>query len=149
MLSCLKKDYIEQIYNLQIKNISDFDDNIWSQLEIKNLMEKNGFFSRVFSHKGRVEGFAIFFQTDSYLDIYTLFVSPRYRNNGVADQIIESAFNYCKKKNLSKVTLEVNKRNQKAINFYKKKKFCIKGIRKNYYNCKGNLFDAILMERMI
>ena len=149
MLSCLKKEYIEQKNNLQIKNISDFDDNIWSQLEIKNLMEKNGFFSRVFSHKGRVEGFAIFFQTDSYLDIYTLFVSPRYRNNGVADQIIESAFNYCKKKNLSKVTLEVNKRNQKAINFYKKKKFCIKGIRKNYYNCKGNLFDAILMERKI
>ena len=27
MLSCLKKEYIEQIYNLQIKNISDFDDN--------------------------------------------------------------------------------------------------------------------------
>ena len=149
MFTNLENKHIEQIYNLQINNSDEFGNNIWSRLEINDLMKKNGFFSSIFLEEERIEGFGIFFEVDNSLDLYSLFVSPKYRKRGIATTIIDNAVNYCKKKNLMKIVLEVNEKNTKAFNFYISKSFTKTGRRKNYYQLGENYFDAILMEMKI
>ena len=91
----------------------------------------------------------MFFEVDNFLDLYSLFVSPKYRKRGIATTIIDYAVNHCKKKNLIKIVLEVNEKNTKALNFYISKSFTKTGRRKNYYQLGENYFDAILMEMRI
>ena len=40
----------------------------------------------------------MFFEVDNFLDLYSLFVSPKYRKRGIATTIIDCAVNHCKKK---------------------------------------------------
>ena len=98
MFTNLENKHIEQIYNLQINNSDEFGNNIWSRLEINDLMKKNGFFSSIFLEEERIEGFGIFFEVDNSLDLYSLFVSPKYRKRGIATTIIDCAVSHCKKK---------------------------------------------------
>tara|TARA_Y200000002_G_C22166278_1_gene449218 strand:- start:41 stop:490 length:450 start_codon:yes stop_codon:yes gene_type:complete len=149
MFTNLESKHVEQIYNLQINNAHDFGNNIWSRLEINDLIKKPGFYSTVFIEQKRIEGFGMFFEVDNFLDLYSLFVSPKYRKRGIATTIINYAVNHCKKENLIKIVLEVNEKNTKAINFYISKSFTKKGRRKNYYKSGENYFDAILMEMKI
>ena len=145
----LKNKHVGQIYNLQINNADDFGNNIWSRLEINNLIKKNGFYSTIYIEQRRVEGFGMFFEVDNFLDLYSLFVSPKFRKRGIATTIIDYAVNHCKKKNLIKIVLEVNEKNTKALNFYISKSFTKTGRRKNYYQLGENYCDAILMEMRI
>ena len=149
MFSNLENKHVEQIYDLQINNAHDFGNNIWSRLEINDLIKKPGFYSTVFIEQKRIEGFGMFFEVDNFLDLYSLFVSPKYRKRGIATTIINYAVNHCKKENLIKIVLEVNEKNTKAINFYISNGFTKKGRRKNYYQSGENYFDAILMEMKI
>ena len=149
MLINLENRHVEQIYNLQINNADEFGNNIWSRLEINDLIKKTGFYSTIFVEQNRIEGFGMFFEVDNFLDLYSLFVSPKYRKRGIATTIIDCAVNHCKKKNLIKIVLEVNEKNTKALNFYISKSFTKTGLRKNYYQLGENYFDAILMEMKI
>ena len=149
MFTKLENKHVEQIYNLQINNADDFGNNIWSRLEINDLIKKTDFYSTVFLEQKKIEGFGMFFEVDNFLDLYSLFVSPMYRKRGIATTIIDHAVNHCKKKNLIKIVLEVNEKNTKAINFYISKSFTKKGRRTNYYQSGENYFDAILMEMKI
>ena len=149
MYTKLENKHVEQIYNLQINNANEFGNNIWSRLEINDLIKKTGFYSTIFVEQNRIEGFGMFFEVDNFLDLYSLFVSPKYRKRGIATTIIDNAVNYCKKKNLMKIVLEVNEKNTKALNFYISKSFTKTGRRKNYYQLGENHFDAILMEMKI
>ena len=149
MFSNLENKHVEQIYDLQINNADEFGNNIWSRLEINDLIKKTDFYSTVFLEQKKIEGFGMFFEVDNFLDLYSLFVSPMYRKRGIATTIIDYAVNHCKKKNLVKIVLEVNEKNTKAINFYISKSFTKKGRRKNYYQSGENYFDAILMEMQI
>tara|TARA_X000000950_G_C13657486_1_gene554441 strand:- start:61 stop:510 length:450 start_codon:yes stop_codon:yes gene_type:complete len=149
MFTNLENKHIEQIYNLQINNSDEFGNNIWSRLEINDLIKKKGFFSSIFLEEERIEGFGIFFEVDNFLDLYSLFVSPKYRKRGIATTIIDCAVNHCKKKNLIKIVLDVNEKNKKALNFYVSKSFIKTGRRKNYYQVGENYLDAILMEMRI
>ena len=149
MFTNLENKHVEQIYNIQINNANEFGNNIWSRLEINNLIKKKGFYSSIFLEQKRIEGFGIFFEVGNFLDLYSLFVSPLYRKRGIATTIIDYAVDHCQKKNLIKIVLEVNEKNLKALNFYTSKSFTKTGRRKNYYQLGENYFDAILMEKKI
>ena len=142
----LEKKYVDEVYNLQINNADEFGNNIWSRLEINNLIKKSEFFSTIFLKQKKIEAFGMFFEKANFLDLYTLFVSPNYRKRGIATSIIDSAINHCKKRKLIKIVLEVNEKNTKALNFYIGKSFIKIGRRKNYYQLGENYYDAILME---
>ena len=149
MFTNLETKHVEQIYNLQINNADEFGNNIWSRLEINDLIKKTGFYSTIFLEQKKIEGFGMFFEVDNFLDLYSLFVSPKYRKRGIATTIIDCAVNHCKKKNLVKIVLEVNEKNKKSLNFYISKSFTKIGRRKNYYQLGEDYFDAILMEMRI
>ena len=149
MFKNLENKHVEQIYNLQINNANEFGNNIWSRLEINDLITKTGFYSTIFLEQKKIEGFGMFFEVDNFLDLYSLFVSPKFRKRGIATTIIDYAVNHCKKKNLKKIVLEVNEKNTKALNFYISRSFIKTGRRNNYYQLGENYFDAILMEMQI
>ncbi len=149
MFTNLENKHVEQIYNLQINNADELGNNIWNRLEINDLLKKTDFYSTIFLEQKKIEGFGMFFEVDNFLDLYSLFVSPKYRKRGIATTIIDCAVNHCKKKNLIKIVLEVNEKNTKAYNFYISRSFKKIGRRKNYYQLGGNYFDAILMEMRI
>ena len=103
MFTKLENKHVEQIYNLQINNADDFGNNIWSRLEINDLIKKKGFYSNIFLEQRRVEAFGLFFEAYNFLDLYSLFVSPMFRKRGIATAIVDSAVNHCKKKILKKL----------------------------------------------
>ena len=101
MFSNLENKHVEQIYDLQINNADEFGNNIWSRLEINDLIKKKGFYSNIFLEQRRVEAFGLFFEAYNFLDLHSLFVSPMFRKRGIATAIVDSAVNHCKKKNLN------------------------------------------------
>ena len=142
----LQEKHIEEIYELQIFNTSEFGNNIWSKAELLNLLKKPEFFSIIYIPNRKIIGFSLFLESNKILDLYSIFISPKYRNRGVASSMINNALIHCKANSIDKITLEVNEKNTKAINFYKKKNFINIGRRRNYYELSGISYDAILME---
>ena len=44
MLINLEKKHVNEVYNLQINNADEFGNNIWSRLEINDLIKKTGLY---------------------------------------------------------------------------------------------------------
>ncbi len=67
-------------------------------------------------------------------DIESVFTAPKYRKQGVADLLIDSALEQIKNQGLNKVLLEVRESNSPAKNLYFKHGFKEISIRKKYYS---------------
>ncbi|MEN8079021.1 ribosomal protein S18-alanine N-acetyltransferase [Clostridioides difficile] len=76
-------------------------------------------------------------------DITNIAVSPKYRNKGIASELLINLFNLCKTFSCEDITLEVRSSNVAAQNLYKKFNFKEEGLRKGYYSDNGE--DAIIM----
>ena len=77
--------------------------------------------------------------------ITNIAVTSSYRNQGVANNLIQSLIKTCLDLNCHLINLEVRASNIKAQNLYKKNGFLVDGLRKGYY--KDNKEDAILMTK--
>ena len=80
--------------------------------------------------------YSIMYERAEILDI---FIDIKYRNKGYASKLINKVLNQAHECN--NISLEVDAKNENAINLYKKFGFEIKTVRKNYYD----LNDAYLM----
>ena len=78
-------------------------------------------------------------------DITNIAVSPSYRKQGIASNLLIKLLEVCNKNNCTDITLEVRTSNIPAQNLYKKFNFKEEGIRKKYYSDNGE--DAIIMWR--
>lgn len=76
-------------------------------------------------------------------DITNIAVNSKYRNKGIASNLLLNLFEICKKFNCENITLEVRASNLPAQNLYKKFGFKKEGLRKRYYS--DNNEDAIIM----
>ena len=54
MFTNLENKHVEQIYNLQINNADEFGNNIWSRLEINDLIKKLVFILLFFLNRKRL-----------------------------------------------------------------------------------------------
>ena len=133
------------VYDLQLKNRDELGNNIWMSWEIDNILHTRKKFCKVSMNNENLTGFCIFLITNDFLELYSIFVDPNYRNQGIAKNFLKSAKNYCKKNFLKKILLEVNEKNKLAISLYKKNDFFFFGKRKNYYMEDGKFYDAWLM----
>ncbi len=86
-----------------------------------------------------IVSFLIYDDIYDRIEITYIYTVDKYRGKGYAYKLIEYLINNYK--TYSNITLEVNEKNIKAINLYKKIGFKCISIRKNYYN--GD--DGILM----
>jgi ribosomal-protein-alanine N-acetyltransferase len=95
----------------------------------------------------QIVGFALATISDSRtVRILMLGVYPFHRNKGVGSNLIDVIINQCTRRNIKLIQLEVRTKNQKAIQFYLKRKFIIYKTLFNYYKNNDN---AYLMYRYL
>ena len=82
-------------------------------------------------------------------EILTLCVSPEYRKQGIATEMIEQMSRYLKKFQVSSFFLEVNVNNLPALKLYEKCGFLQVGKRKNYYKTSKGRQDALVLEKKL
>lgn len=93
----------------------------------------------------KVLGYFIAYQSFEEADVARVAVSTKARRCGIADQLLEAYWKYCKLQGITRVLLEVRSSNDAAISLYQKHGFMELGTRKNYYT--KPLEDGIVMEK--
>ena len=96
--------------------------------------------------KKSIVGFCIGNQVYDIFEIYSIFVHPSYRRNGIAKKILDECIIFCQKKRVKKIILEVNVENYAAKKFYALNEFKNCGKRKDYYFSESRRIDAQIME---
>ena len=139
----------EPLFTQKKKNLRDFGSNIWRTEELESSIKNSLFQGYIFSLNKKINGFCFFKKIDDFIEIYSIFVVPEYRNKGVAKNFLDYCLKYCKKNKLKKIILDVNETNLKAIKFYKKHNFIFSGRRKNYYRNEDIYNDSFTMLRII
>ena len=103
-------------------------------------------FINIKSEDGEILGFAGILKNVDFVEIMNIVVKKKYRKQGIGEKLLQELINISIKENYEKIELEVNSKNEPAVNLYKKFGFKEVGLRKKYYN---NIDDAILMEKNI
>ena len=130
----------------EIKDIlqTDFDE-FWSQSILKSELESELSKYIVAKKDRKVIGFAGVIILPDDVEITNIVTKKTERKKGIGklllDKLIQIAFELQKD-----ISLEVNEKNESAINLYKKAGFKEVGIRKKYYNGCEN---AIIMTKKL
>lgn len=93
---------------------------------------------------GHLAGYVCSWLIAGELQILNIAISPRFRRQGVAGQLLTYLFASCQKKGLERAWLEVRTGNSAAIALYRQQGFVAGVVRTGYYR-DGE--DALLMVR--
>ena len=132
-----------------IRDINENDYEIISKYA-KEIFDSNISFNEEFNHKkvyiinDKIIGFIDYSIVYERAEINYIWVNSDYQRQGIATELLNNMF--IGLKDVVNVTLEVNEKNIKAINFYKKNGFKIVSKRQNYYKDGA---DAYLMMKVI
>lgn len=136
---------LEFIENLQEEHINEIN-NIWTRRELNDHINKKTSFSRISKHGKKIVGFSISLYSENFMDVFLIFVAPKFRRRGIAQNFLKDIKKFCKLHLINKIILEVNEDNQAANILYQKFGFKIVGKRKDYYFMNEKKSDAIVME---
>ena len=136
---------LEFIENLQEEHINEIN-NIWTRKELNDHINKKTSFSRISKHGKKIVGFSISLYSENFMDVFLIFVAPKFRRRGIAQNFLKDIKKFCKLRLINKIVLEVNEDNQAANILYQKFGFKIVGKRKDYYFMNEKKSDAIVME---
>ncbi|RMA97822.1 ribosomal protein S18-alanine N-acetyltransferase [Hydrogenothermus marinus] len=132
--------YIEEVLNIIKENF----DKPWNKYLLIN---KNRFsYKKVYLIKDKIVGFLDSNIIFDEAEINLIVVRKDFQGKKIGSFILENFINELKEKNKKTIFLEVDEKNKKAINLYKKFGFEEYSIRKNYYKNKSN---AILMRKFL
>ena len=148
VLKKLNKNYCSSLYLFQ-KKFKELENNIWEIDELYNLISKETYFGKLCFKNKSIVGFGIGNQVFDIFEVYSIFVHPFYRRNGIAKKILNEFIIFCQKKKVKKIILEVNVENDAAKKFYIVNEFKNCGVRKDYYFSESGRNDAQLMELKI
>ena len=136
---------LEIIENLQEEHINEIN-NIWTRRDLNDHINKKTSFSRISKHGKKIVGFSISLYSENFMDVFLIFVAPKFRRRGIAQNFLKDIKKFCKLHLINKIILEVNEDNQAANILYQKFGFKIVGKRKDYYFMNEKKSDAIIME---
>lgn len=136
---------LEFIENLQEEHINEIN-NIWTRRDLNDHINKKTSFSRISKHGKKIVGFSISLYSENFMDVFLIFVAPKFRRRGIAQNFLKDIKKFCKLHLINKIILEVNEDNQAANILYQKFGFKIVGKRKDYYFMNEKKSDAIIME---
>lgn len=136
---------LEFIENLQEEHINEIN-NIWTRRDLNDHINKKTSFSRISKHGKKIVGFSISLYSENFMDVFLIFVAPKFRRRGIAQNFLKDIKKFCKLRLINKIVLEVNEDNQAANILYQKFGFKIVGKRKDYYFMNEKKSDAIVME---
>ena len=133
------------------KNYEDFLQMGWSADQIINQLNKDTNLSLGAFYNESLVAFIIgnLFNIEKIAEyeILLIYVIEHFRKKGLGTQLI----NKIKENNnhLKKIYLEVSKNNNNAIYLYKKNKYNLINIRKNYYLIKNQKIDSLCYAKLL
>ena len=141
-----RKDWAATLYKIAMagfKNESPWEtQHFYHTLEAENVVV---FTASINEHsKEKTIGFLIASIALSEVDIYMIVVDEDYKQGHIAYQLFEHLIEYCRKREVETLYLEVRVSNVPAIGLYKKIGFEEIALRKAYYS--KPIEDAIVMQ---
>lgn len=126
----------------EIKDILEKDfDNFWNYNIFKSELENPNSIYFIAKQSNEIIGFVGILLIIDTAEITNIVVKKSYRGNGISKILMNHIINYCQEKNIVKINLEVNSKNESAINLYQSFGFKEVGLRKKYYgNSDGVLY---------
>lgn len=130
---------------IRFYNESDYDsvNNLLLSFNSNFNIDSNPFYKCLVYDDGIIKGCIVFEKIYDRVELDYIVVDKNYRRCGIGNKLINYLIQYCKTKNISNITLEVNENNISALSLYKKNGFNIVSKRTRYYGEN----DAILMMR--
>lgn len=131
----------------EIKEIlqKDFDE-FWTPSILKSELENELSKYIVAKENNEIKGFAGIIILPDDIEITNIVVKKTERKKGIGNLLLDKLIEMSKSTEKEVISLEVNEKNEVAINLYEKFGFKKVGIRKKYYNGENN---AIIMTRKI
>lgn len=118
---------LQSLYNIEAEVFCN-DPFALSKKSLKYHIKKNNIFK--IELEGFIAGYILWLERKKYYRLYSLAVSNKFQNRGLAKKLLEYSFENLRDKNFS---LEVKVSNENAINLYKKFDFEINKNLKDYY----------------
>ena len=133
----------ENSVNISVMELSDLDeikdilekdfDDFWNYNIFKSELENPNSIYFIAKHSNEIIGFVGILLILDTAEITNIVVKKSYRGNGISKILMNHIINYCIEKNIEKINLEVNSKNEPAIKLYQSFGFKEVGLRKKYY----------------
>ena len=134
-------------------NFSDLKFIGWSKKQITSQFSKSIDYSLgIYKDNNLISfmlGDLISIEKDAEYEILVLYVKKSERREGFASKLLQYIEKQKKNLNLKKIYLEVSKNNNNAIYLYKKNKYNLIYIRKNYYLIKNQKIDSLCYAKLL
>ena len=152
----LGKQNINQCINL-LKDVQEedlyFQELGWNKNQFTSQFTKNADYSLGIFEKNELIAFVlgdlIFIEKVSEYEILFIYVKKKYRNQGLASNLLKTLYLQKNIINLKKIFLEVAKDNKDALKLYKRHNFKLINTRKNYYHIEDYDIDALCFVRTL
>ena len=145
--SCLNLVHNEKDNFIDLKLIG------WSKKQITSQFSKSIDYSLgIYKDNNLISfmlGDLISIEKDAEYEILVLYVKKSERREGFASKLLKYIEKQKKNLNLKKIYLEVSKNNNNAIYLYKKNKYNLINIRKNYYLIKNKKIDSLCYAKLL
>ena len=134
-------------------NFSDLKFIGWSKKQITSQFSKSIDYSLgIYKDNNLISfmlGDLISIEKNAEYEILLLYVKKSERREGFASKLLKYIEKQKKNLNLKKIYLEVSKNNNNAIYLYKKNKYNLINIRKNYYLIKNQKIDSLCYVKLL
>lgn len=134
---------ISKIYQIE----KDSFKHSWNISQIKSELIRIKNYNICIKENNNLLAYAFCRVEADFLEIMKIATVKSLRRKGLANLIMLKLNDFCIRKKINKIFLDVNSNNFAAINYYKKNGFKTDLIRKNYYQKSKE--DAILMSKKI
>jgi len=131
---------IEQIQQIEQESI-----NSWTYSQFLEELKHDFAVLLVYETEGQICGYISAWIIEGQAEIISFAVTGDSGRQGIGSKLFMAFASIALENNSRSIILEVRSRNIPALNFYRKKGFTEKGMRKNYYPDD----DAILMEKIL
>lgn len=127
-------------------NLQKYFDDFWTHTILKSELENEMSKYIVAKENDNIVGFAGIIVLPDDIEITNIVTKKSERKKGIGKLLLEKIIEMSRETKKEFISLEVNEKNEIAINLYKKFNFEKVGLRKKYYNGTD---DAIIMTRKI
>lgn len=135
---------IAQTAELEAEIFSD----AWSLREVQSTVEQKQTFCAAAMEGDTLLGYYLCYYVLDEAEIARIAVKETARRKGIGQMLMEDMEAVCRRKQITRILLDVRKSNRTAIAFYEKNGFLTDGERKNYYS-GAEPEDAVLMSRTL
>lgn len=119
----------------------------WSEAGIGHYMDAGNTIFIVAKHDEKIVGYAAVMQVLDEADLVSIAVDDKYRQIGIAGEILDIIYDMAPSKGIAKIHLEVRESNEPAISLYERDGFVRDGLRKDFY--KKPVEDALLYTKYL